>query len=230
MFLGCFSHKGRSEQWIRPQFLDRELVNSEVTLSINNLQQTPPDRYYFLKNFTIFFANLTPPLSLSSSGMGLLKDHGGLTLDLVAPPVEDLWGLFSSAMFAIQIFRAEMLCQKFDPLRLVATLLGVLAVLSIGWEGWSLLHAGNGIEPLERQLRGLPVWPLMYGGLIAGGEAEPCLSSAVVVSMPGQKEESRVIPSVEVYEAFWGFLTLQRLQRWSYFVTSCASPLERVSL
>jgi hypothetical protein len=106
--------------------------------------------------------------------MGLLKDHGGLTLDLVMPPVEDLWGLFSSAMFAIQIFRAEMLCQKFDPLRLVACLLGVLAVLSIGWEGWSLLHTGDGIETLKHQLGGLPVWPLMYGGLVAGGEQTHC--------------------------------------------------------
>eukprot|EP00897_Mesotaenium_endlicherianum_P008060 jgi/Mesen1/7282/ME000373S06351 len=108
-------------------------------------------------------------------GMGVLKDADGLNLDDIVPHVKDLLGLASSFFFAAQIFRAEMLCSKYDPLKLTAVQLVFMFLIALGWEGWSLVCQPGGfleaLASLESQIPQLPWGPLLYSGLACGGVA-----------------------------------------------------------
>ena len=111
--------------------------------------------------------------SASSPGLLLLKAPGHMSLEEVLPQVGDILGLLSGFFFAAQIFRAEMLCSKFDPLKLTAVQLVFMFMVASGWEAWTLGVGGGGLGPnlsqLEGQLSQLPWGPLLYSGLLAGG-------------------------------------------------------------
>lgn len=103
-----------------------------------------------------------------------MKAPGHMSLDEVVPQVGDILGLLSGFFFAAQIFRAEMLCSKFDPLKLTAVQLVFMFLVASGWEAWTLGVGGGGLGPnlsqLEGQLSQLPWGPLLYSGLLAGGK------------------------------------------------------------
>ncbi|GAQ84135.1 hypothetical protein KFL_001770210 [Klebsormidium nitens] len=103
------------------------------------------------------------------SAMGLLEWEGAHVHDALAPHAGDMWPLIGCALSAAQIFRSESLSAKFDPLHLTAVQLGVLTLLSAGWEAFTLISGGTHLDALQGQLEDLPWGLLLYSGLVCAG-------------------------------------------------------------